>query len=95
MTGTHPLGNALNTVSPHGKELMLEWQVTVVSGQEISTKIVKLDLSFLALTTTGVLYTPEAILTSAQPKVGTGLSPTPLRCGISRVCNFKTWTHTF
>ncbi len=56
-----------------------------------SAPIMKLGLSSLALTTTGVLYTYAAVTTStsAQPNVGTGLPLTPSRCGISCVCNFK------
>ncbi len=40
--------------------------------------MIKLGHSFLALTTIRVLYTPAPIPTSAQPKMGTGLLPTPL-----------------
>ncbi len=59
-----------------------------------SAPIIKLGFSFLALTTTGVLYTPAAILTStsAQPNVGKRLPPIPSRRGIWCVCNFKVWT---
>ncbi len=57
--------------------------------------MIKLGLSFLAMTTTRVLYLPAAIwtYTSAQPNVGTGLPPTPSSRGISCICNFKVRDH--
>ena len=52
-----------------------------------SAPIIKLGLSFLALTTTVALYTPSPIPTPTVvwPKVGTGLLPTPSSHGVSCV----------
>ncbi len=66
-------------------------QVTVVGGQEISPNDKVGPLLPGNDHHWGLVYMPTAITTytSAQPKVGTGLPPTPPSCGISHVCNFK------